>query len=164
MNLKGIVTLALLVFVGVSVLVLVARNTDDSENSAAVSVSEQPLQPDFEANAVQEKVAVYYFHYNRRCATCNRIEEFARKAVENRFANEVNNGILVFKSMNVEEQGNQHFETDYSFAVQSLILVDGREGRVGEWKNLKNIWELVWKEQEYLDYVQTEIREFLERN
>ena len=164
MNVKGIVTIALLVFIGVSVFVLVSDKRAGSDEAISESSPEEPLKPDFEANAIPGKVAVYYFHYNRRCATCNRLEELARKVIGNRFVDELNDGSLIFKSVNVEDEGNGHFETDYGFTVQSLIIVDGRADRIGEWKNLDKIWELVWKEPEYLDYVDAEIRAFLERH
>jgi hypothetical protein len=164
MKLRNIITVLLLIFVGVSIFVLAKDKTESSDQPVAAADNVETSGPDYEANAVQGKVVAYYFHYNRRCATCNKIEELAQKAISERFGDEISDGDLVFRSLNVEEKGNEHFETDYNMTSQSLILVDGREDRTGEWKSLDKIWELVWKEKEYVDYVDSEIRAFLEKS
>jgi hypothetical protein len=65
MNAKNLAAVALLLFVGASVVVLVNREMDRTPASATIAVGES-LPP----NAL----VVYYFHGETRCPTCRNIE------------------------------------------------------------------------------------------
>ncbi len=152
MNPKSIVTVVLLLFVAVSVTAVIVKNSGGSETSSAATVEN-----------LDGKVVVYYFHRTQRCPTCLKIEELASDVVQARFASELAAGKLVWKVVNIESSGNEHFETDYNLITQSLIVVDNRETGQSHWWNLDKIWELVWTESDFREYVDTEIRKILDR-
>jgi hypothetical protein len=149
---KSLITIALLLFVVASVVAFVIKNTSDAGAGAAVD----PV-----ITGTEGKVVVYYFHRTQRCPTCNKIEELAAGVVKSKFAGALESGKLVWSVVNIEEPGNAHFETDYSLITQSLIVADFRDPKNNHWKNLDQIWELVWTEPEFNEYVATEIASFV---
>ncbi|MCX6278266.1 MAG: hypothetical protein NT004_09235 [Bacteroidetes bacterium] len=55
--------------------------------------------------ATGKKIEVFYFHFTRRCMTCNNLEKVSKDAVETQFAAQVKNGEITFKSGNKESCG-----------------------------------------------------------
>ena len=108
------------------------------------------------------RLIAYYFHGSFRCATCHNLEKYAKESIENNFKDELDEGILVFKAVNVEEEGNEHFVYDYELYSKSLVLSLVKNGEEVEYKNLTKIWEYVSDRQVYEDYVKSEINAFLE--
>ncbi len=146
-----IITIALLLFVVASVVALVIKNTSDTGADAGLTSIN---------GGTEGKVVVYYFHRTNRCPTCNKIEELAADVVKSKFAGALESGSMVWSAVNIEEPGNEHFETDYSLITQSLIVADFRDPAKKHWKNLDKIWELVWTEPEFKEYVASEIAGF----
>jgi hypothetical protein len=88
------------------------------------------LNPESEGESIfpdGKNVEVYYFHYSRRCATCNAVENETQKALDEYFKEELDNGSLVFLSVNVEEESNITLVELYQISGQALILVSGDE-------------------------------------
>lgn len=106
-------------------------------------------------------VIAYYFHGSFRCPTCHNLERYAKEAIENNFKEELNDGKLVFKTVNVEEKGNEHFINDYQLYTKSLVLSLVEDGKEIKHKNLANIWDYVRDKKKYTDYVKSEIADFL---
>jgi len=107
------------------------------------------------------KVTAYYFHGSFRCSTCRDLEQYAREAIEDNFEKELAEGSLVFEAVNVEEKENEHFVDDYQLYTKSLVLSLVEDGEEVEYKNLDKIWEYVRNKTEYMDYVKSEVNNFL---
>lgn len=152
MKSKLIITIALLLFVAASITAVIVKNSGTSGASSAATVEK-----------LDGKVVVYYFHRTQRCPTCLKIEALSREVVTTKFAAEIEAGKLVWKVVNIETPGNEHFEADYALITQSLIVVDHREAAHPHWWNLDKIWELVWTEDDFRQYVDAEIRKVMSR-
>lgn len=72
------------------------------------------------ANEKNDKIQVYYFHYSRRCATCNAVEEESKKAVESLFGEKVS-----FLSLNLDEDESSQIANVLEVSGQSLLIVRG---------------------------------------
>jgi len=118
-------------------------------------IAEEPAQ-----NGSAQVIA-YYFHGSFRCPTCHNLEQYAKEAIEDNFKDELGKGILVFKAVNVEEKGNEHFVNDYQLYSKSLVLSLTRNGEEVRHKNLTKIWEHVRNKEKYINYVKNEISTFL---
>jgi hypothetical protein len=105
-----------------------------------------------------QKIIVYYFHGNARCPTCYRLENYAKSEVESDFADAIKSGKLEWKTVNVEEKGNEHFSQDYKLYTKSVIVSTVRDGKEKSWKNLDLIWQLVQDEKSYKEYIAKEVR------
>ncbi len=180
MNTKKIVTVVLLLFVIVSVVFLLAKEFTPKQAANNLSINETYITQGSLAdsnsqdtmreamardnNSGMGKIVVYYFHRTIRCPTCIKLEEYSDEAIKNGFTEQLKNGQLEWKIVNIEDAGNEHFENDYKLYSQSLVLVELRNGKQQRWKNLEKIWELVGMKEAYLLYVQEEVKSYLEGN
>ena len=115
------------------------------------------------APAPAHVVRVYYFHGNARCVSCRKIEALAAETVRATFADEVKQGKVEWRVVNVEEPANKHFIQDYRLYTKSLVVVDLVDGTQVRWKNLERIWELLREDEVFRQYVRDEVRSFLEK-
>jgi hypothetical protein len=107
------------------------------------------------------RVIAYYFHTTARCASCRAIEANSREALESAFANEIKDGRLLWKVVNVEVKGNEHFVKDYGLYTKSVVLVNEVRGKPAEWKNLEKVWQLLQDKPKFIRYVQDATRGYL---
>lgn len=76
-----------------------------------------------------KKIEVYYFHFTRRCMTCNNVEKVSKEAVEQQFADKVKAGEITFKSVNLDEKDGAALGAELKVEGQTLLIVSG-ENRV----------------------------------
>ena len=67
-----------------------------------------------------EKVMVYYFHYSRRCATCNAVESVSKEAVAALDKNKVK-----FADFNLDEETGETKGKELEVSGQTLLIVSG---------------------------------------
>jgi hypothetical protein len=70
---------------------------------------------------------VFYFHFTRRCVTCQTVEKVAEQAVNEFYPEAVKRGDIVFKSVNLEEKENKVLIKRLKVEGQSLLIVNGKE-------------------------------------
>jgi hypothetical protein len=107
------------------------------------------------------KVIAFYFHTNARCSTCIKIEDYSHEAIEKGFRDELKNGTLEMRVINYELPENKHYMKDYNLVSKSLVLVNMVNGKQTEWTNLKMVWQLTGKKDDFLKYVRKEVRSYL---
>ena len=61
--------------------------------SGGVSFAADSAAPAVSSDYVQ----AYYFHATRRCATCMKLEQYSRGAIEANFKDQLNNGTCVLR-------------------------------------------------------------------
>ncbi|MEW5924550.1 MAG: nitrophenyl compound nitroreductase subunit ArsF family protein [Candidatus Zixiibacteriota bacterium] len=127
--------------------------TVDKVDSAAVTEQISP----------SDKIIAYYFHGDRRCATCKKLEAYSTEAVQTGFDGQLKSGAIEWHVVNIDEEPNKHFIDDYKLYTKSVIVSHVVDGKETEWKNLEKIWELVGNKDEFMKYVQTEITGYLEK-
>ena len=107
------------------------------------------------------KIIAYYFHGNARCSTCHKMEQYAKEAIEENFKDELADGLLVVKTINVEEKENEHFVNDYQLYTKALIISHVENGKEIQHKDLTKIWEYLRNKKKFFNYVTTEINDYL---
>jgi hypothetical protein len=140
-----------------SAVVVIAQDKPESEpkdTTKKVTAGSKEVQQ-------SDQVVVYYLHMNRRCMTCEKLEAYSREAVETGFDEQLKDSSIVFRVENFEKEGNEHFAKDYQLFSQSLILSRQHDGQETEWRNLDQIWQLVGNKEKFIDYVQTELGNFV---
>ncbi len=152
MSAKKISTLLLTIFLVSTVIVMIFKIVEDNTGSTAVLDENLPNNVD----------VVYYFYTNIRCETCELLERYTGEAVKTNFAEELENGSLIWKTVNTDEDNNHHFLDDYELYTKSVVLVKIRNGKQESWKNLEEIWSIVDDEDEYKLYIKDEVVNFLE--
>lgn len=71
------------------------------------------------------KVEVYYFHFTKRCATCNAVETETIKALEKLYPEKVKNGEIVFLAVNLDEEEGEEIAETLGINSQCLLFVSG---------------------------------------
>jgi len=110
---------------------------------------------------VTSKVIAYYFHGTHRCTTCLTIERYSREAIEKYFSKEIQDGILEFKPLNVEEPENRHYIQDYQLVSSSLVISLVKQDKEVTWKNLIDVWKHVRDKDRFFQYVKDGIDNFI---
>lgn len=106
-------------------------------------------------------VVAYYFHRTLRCPSCLHIEATATQVIQDRFAGELDAGLLRVESVDIQKNGNEHFADDYELGAPSLVLVRMVNGQRESWKNCERVWELHRNEPAFAEYVEGELRSML---
>jgi len=151
MKLKTIITFFLLAFVVVSIIFMAAREIAPSSTS----------NPKTSPEKQDDGIIAYYFHGNKRCDNCRKIESYSREAVQTNFADQIKNGKLRWLIVNKDQPAHEHFVKDFQLYANSVVLAEVQNGKTARWKNLDKIWELLDNKTAYLEYVQTEMKSFL---
>ncbi len=86
-----------------------------------------------QGNLQIETVEVYYFHFTRRCETCMAVENVSRKTVEELYPKAIEEGRIIFRSLNLEEEDGKQIAAKLNIATQTLVVV-----RFGEKIDLTN--------------------------
>ncbi|MHC4639858.1 MAG: nitrophenyl compound nitroreductase subunit ArsF family protein, partial [Planctomycetota bacterium] len=180
MKTQKIVTIVLLLFVGVSLAFLIAKEVNrppaDTKQKADPAVqepapvkqiSEETKKASDEPNqapvtlAAEPEILVYYFYTNYRCVTCKKFEAYTNELLKGTFAQQLNDGRVKWLPVNVDEPQNSHFIKDYGLVTKSIVIVKQLEGGQARWKNLDQIWQLVSDKQKFTNYVAEEIKSFI---
>lgn len=147
------------------------RKTPPAADTAGDSVAEEPASPRTRPSPPSvaagpetraKKVVATYFHGSIRCATCRKVESYAREAVEEGFKSEVASGAVEFRAVNLEVEENAHFIHDYQLTNKSVVVTEEVDGIVVRWAKLDEVWSLVGDRDRYHVYVQDAVRGYLE--
>lgn len=162
MRFRTVISVLLLVFVIASVAYM-AVNEFRQGAEARVPTPGPSAEGQGDATRAEPErvVTAYYFHGDKRCPTCIKLEAYAHEALETRFAEELGAGRLRWDVVNVDEAGNGHFVTDFQLVSKSVVLAEMEDGRPVRWKNLERIWDLVHDKAAYVEYIRTNTQEFL---
>lgn len=74
-----------------------------------------------------ENIEVYYFHFTKRCVTCNAVEDETKMVIETFYGDEMKEGIIEFKSMNLDESEGKNMAKSLRVSGQTLLLVKGKK-------------------------------------
>jgi len=129
--------------------------------SAVESVPATKEAAKAEVSKPAHSIVVTYFYTSVRCPTCHKIEELSSQAVKSHFENELKSGKVVWRTINVDEPENAHYNKDYQLYTKSLIVSDVKDGKEVRWKNLEKIWVFVRDEAQFDQYVNAEIAGWL---
>lgn len=95
-----------------------------------------PLGCDAQTNSKEDKsttlkasesAAVYYFHYTRRCKTCNEVESQTQEALQELYPQQMKAGKITFASINLEEKDGKATADKVGAKGQALLIVKGKE-------------------------------------
>ncbi len=72
------------------------------------------------------KIEVYYFHYTRRCVTCQAVETESQKIISALYAKELKEGKIKFTSVNLDEKSNNALADKCKAEGQALLVISGK--------------------------------------
>ncbi len=149
MKWKWLIAAPLLAFVAASLVALVVQEVRPGPTAKA------DIQGPFQG------ASVYYFHGNKRCDNCRRIERLSREALEKGFSQEMKEGGIEWHVANFESPENRHFEKAYEIGASTVVLVEFRDGKPGRWKNLEQVWDYLDDGPRLVSFVQGAVGAFV---
>lgn len=73
------------------------------------------------------KVEVYYFHYTRRCVTCQAVETETKKSILALYPLQAKKGLITFKSINLDEKSSELIAAKCKAEGQSLLIMSSNK-------------------------------------
>jgi hypothetical protein len=129
---KMALTAGLLLLVAASIAVPIVRHVAALERDPTGDSA--PPQSD--------ALVVYYFRGNVRCPACRTLEACAHEVVTERFADAFAAGRFVWRAVDYQKPGNEHFISDFHLLTGGVVLVAYRQGRPSRWKALPEAWNM----------------------
>ena len=82
-------------------------------------------QTETQTTVKSNKIEVYYFHFTRRCMTCNAVETESKSALHDLYPELLKNGTITFTSINLDEATSKPVADKCKAAGQSLLVISG---------------------------------------
>ena len=91
-----------------------------------LSCNAQPEKKEAKAaSASSDKIEAYYFHFTARCTTCLTIEAKAKENLETLYPNQVKQGSITFKAVNLDDASSKPLAEKLGVTGQTLLFVKG---------------------------------------
>ena len=101
-------------------------------------------------------VMVYAVHMTFRCDDCSRIEWLTRELLQQEFAQEQEDGILVFQT--VDYMRDSAFAHRYNVAASTVVVARMAGKDEVEFQRLDEVWTKVNNREDFFAYVRTAIQ------
>jgi hypothetical protein len=72
-----------------------------------------------------ETTEVFYFHFTRRCATCEAVEKVTEETLKKNYPEQLKDETLVFVSVNLDDDANAALAEQLNVSGQTLLFVKG---------------------------------------
>lgn len=172
-NYRSVVKALLLIFVAASLASVGIQEYRQRSQKAAAAGSAAPVPVRTAPAAMNDsqtvnaanprKVIAYYFYTTVRCPACRNIQAFTQEALKQGFPEALRDGALEWRLINVQLPHNRHFIQQYQLFTKSVVITRVLDGKQVEWKNLERVWELTGQKNNFLKYIQAEVRAYLEK-
>ncbi len=71
------------------------------------------------------KVEVYYFHFTRRCVTCQAVETETQAAISALYPIQAKKGLITFEAVNLDEKTSEALAKKCNAEGQALLVISG---------------------------------------
>jgi hypothetical protein len=127
-----------------------ANDTDAENNNSSIKQTDD-----------NSKVVAYLFHSTHRCTSCNLIEDFTTKTLNEYFSSELQKKKLEFISIDVDQPQNRHYIKDYQLFTISLVIALYDGDKQEKWQNLDKVWDYLNDQEKFSQYIMTSIKSYL---
>ena len=117
---------------------------------------------DTPAAGPSHQVVACYFHRTNRCPTCKKISAYIEESVQTAFETQVKDGSVKMMMIDFQNAKNKKLTDAYKISGPTLVLLDIHDGKVTAWKAAPKVWSLVGKKTEFFNYVQQEVKGYLD--
>ncbi len=113
------------------------------------------------ADPPADRVVAMYFHRTQRCPTCLRMGSYTEEAVNAGFASQLKAGKVAFYFIDFQDAQNAELTQGYGVTGPTLIVARIAGNKVAEYQNLQEIWTKSRDKAAFVEYVQSNIRQYL---
>jgi hypothetical protein len=113
-----------------------------------------------EEKILADKIEVIHFHATQQCWSCITIADFAEKTLRSRFQGELDNGKIVFQSINIDSPENKEIVEKYGATGSSLFvnyIYDGKDHIAED----VQVWSLVNNQTQFEKYLGDKLAKYL---
>ena len=93
----------------------------------SISASSQKVKAIKTGVSNSAKIEVYYFHFTRRCVTCQAVETESKKAIAVLYPAQAKKGLITFKSINLDEKTSTAVAKKCNAEGQALLVIKGNK-------------------------------------
>jgi hypothetical protein len=126
----------------------------------ACSVDHSPNTNSTLKSVIDNGVEIVYFHRTNRCSGCIYAGNMVENTINTYFADELADGEIIFMTRDVQDDANAEIIDKYGAYTSSLYMNKVVNG-VENIEEITGIWLLLYKDQEFTDYVKEDIEERL---
>ncbi|MFC2045752.1 nitrophenyl compound nitroreductase subunit ArsF family protein [Chloroflexota bacterium] len=116
--------------------------------------------PEMETNSGTVLVEVVYFHRAQRCHSCTYAEEQTVYTLETYFKDELDNGIVTFLSVNVQDDSNATIIEKYQ-AYTSQLFINTITDNSEYIEHIAEIWEVIGDDEAFTILIKSKITDAL---
>jgi len=134
--------------------------TEEKENNKKTTVNTSKNLPMSYAQPIVDKLEVYYFHRTARCYSCKTIGQYVRETMEEKYGQQIKDGIIDFRELNVESSENKEIAQKYKASGSSLFInriIDNEDNIEQD----ANVWRLLGDEVKFKSYLENKIDSYL---
>lgn len=132
-------------------------NQAESQSSSPQTSNDLPMSS---TESVADELKVYYFHSSARCYSCKTLEQYAREALDEKYSQEMESGLIDFRSINIDKAANKDIARKYQASGSSLFFNPIRDGR----DNIEQdttVWRLLGDEAKFNQYIEGRVNYYL---
>ncbi|MFW6106820.1 MAG: nitrophenyl compound nitroreductase subunit ArsF family protein [bacterium] len=111
----------------------------------------------------KDRVVAMYFHRTQRCPTCLKMGRYTEEAIKAGFAKQLKDRTVEFYYIDFQDEKNAAFAKAYNITGPALVVAKVADGKVAEFRNLKDIWTEVNDKKAFFKYVQSQIKRYREK-
>ena len=129
------------------------NDTFGSQNQSASKISSDNIAP-------ADKIEIVHFHGTHQCWSCITVGKLALQTIKDRFAEEYQDGKIIFKEINIDLPENSEMVQKYQASGSNLFvnsIIDGKDNI----KEDTNVWRLVSSEKQFGEYFQGKLNSLL---
>ncbi|MCK5122854.1 MAG: hypothetical protein KAQ87_01760 [Candidatus Pacebacteria bacterium] len=161
MNKKIIIGVIALTFLGIIIVMAKNNNQQSIPNAGVASETANEIQSSNIKNSV-DKIEIYYFHRTQRCYSCNILSQYTREIIEQKFSEEIKNGKIEFREVNVDLPENKNTALKFQASGSSLfvnVIKDGQD----DINQDANVWQLLNNRSQFENYLTNKINSLLDK-
>jgi len=111
-------------------------------------------------NQSADKLEVYYFHRTARCYSCKTIGQYVRETMEQKYSEQIKDGIIDFREFNIELPENKEIAKKFQASGSSLFINRIIDGQNNIEQDI-NVWRLLNNENQFKVYLENKINSYL---
>jgi len=107
-----------------------------------------------------EKIEVLHFHATQQCISCINVGKFAKSVIEEKFPEEMKNGKIIFKTINIDLPENYKTAQDYKVSG-SALFINAIKGGEDNKEEDTTVWRLIVNEAQMKTYFEAKLKALL---
>lgn len=157
-NLIKLIRWSLLLFVGISLLVMLIGNfTRQKTGSSGFSDINLVKELDL---PFHNGVLILQFFRSERCEFCNNMEKYTRETLNVFFIDDLNDKSMTFRPVNMDLPKYGSLKKKYDIFTSTLVFIQISGGNELKWQIVADAWNLTNNREKFIQMLRSQLTEF----